>query len=242
MLCDRLATDLRPGRDRLELPVSLGTSLHEIKFQVTYDRLTTMPNDIRGSRVNHDQPAKTCDQRRIQLWVGSLASEIDKFHDRFWRLKAIMKPVDCKYQGVTYDFADQLPSNIEFGLFLVVSQSQVPQEFGVNLALTTHNGSAQFSLDLPLHRQLFTVVPQYYAIKTCSYPECCTNSWLQTPPTIMQYSTFLNPRSCNFLVGAMAGVTGQPFLYFLDGTPHEKASLSFYTLQEIHQHFVVSHA
>ena len=30
----------------------------------------------------NDQPAKTCDQRRIQLRVGSLASEIDKFHDR----------------------------------------------------------------------------------------------------------------------------------------------------------------
>ena len=26
--------------------------------------------------------AKTCDQKRIQLRVGSLASEIDKFHDR----------------------------------------------------------------------------------------------------------------------------------------------------------------
>ena len=37
--------------------------------------------------------------------------------------------------GGTYDLADQLPSNREFGHFLVVSQSQVPREFGVNLAL-----------------------------------------------------------------------------------------------------------
>ena len=37
--------------------------------------------------------------------------------------------------GGTYDPADQRPSYREFGHFLVVSQSQVPQEFGVNLAL-----------------------------------------------------------------------------------------------------------
>ena len=37
--------------------------------------------------------------------------------------------------GGTYDLADQLPSNREFGHFLVVGQSQVPREFGVNLAL-----------------------------------------------------------------------------------------------------------
>ena len=36
--------------------------------------------------------------------------------------------------GGTYDIADQLTSNREFGHFLVVSQSQVPREFGVNLA------------------------------------------------------------------------------------------------------------
>ena len=52
----------------------------------------------------------------------------------------------CEYSGVTYDLrvinmggtydlVDQLPSNREFGHFLVVSQSQVPREFGVNLAL-----------------------------------------------------------------------------------------------------------
>ena len=52
----------------------------------------------------------------------------------------------CEYPGVTYDplvsniggkydLADQLPSYREFGHFLVVSQSQVHREFGVNLAL-----------------------------------------------------------------------------------------------------------
>ena len=35
--------------------------------------------------------------------------------------------------GGTYDLADQLPSNREFGHFLFVSRSQVPREFGVNL-------------------------------------------------------------------------------------------------------------
>ena len=37
--------------------------------------------------------------------------------------------------GGTYDLPDQLPSNYEFGHLLVVSQSQVPREFSVNLAL-----------------------------------------------------------------------------------------------------------
>ena len=62
MLCDRLATNLRPGLDRLELPVRLGKSLHEIKLsRVTCHRFTNVPNDLRGHRVNYDQPAKTCD-------------------------------------------------------------------------------------------------------------------------------------------------------------------------------------
>ena len=156
MLSDRLATDLRPGRDRLQLLVSSGTRLREIKIsRVTCNRLTTLLNDIRGSRLNHDQPAKTCDQRRIQLRVGSLASEIDKFHGRFFTVKSDrgacrfhwrVGPSYCENPGVTYDLlvgniggtydlADQLPSNCEFGHFSVVSQSQVPQEFGVNLAL-----------------------------------------------------------------------------------------------------------
>ena len=36
--------------------------------------------------------------------------------------------------GGIHDLADQLPINREFGQFLVVSRSQVPREFGVNLA------------------------------------------------------------------------------------------------------------
>ena len=55
------------------------------------------------------------------------------------------RPSYCNYSGVTYDIlvsnigatydlADQLQSNREFGHFLVVSQSQVPWDFGVNLA------------------------------------------------------------------------------------------------------------
>ena len=95
MLYDRLATDPRAGRDRLELPARVGKSLHEIKIsRVTCDRFTIVPNDIRGHRVIYDRPAKNCDQRRIQLRVGWLASEIDKFRDRFWRLKAIVELVD----------------------------------------------------------------------------------------------------------------------------------------------------
>ena len=81
---------------------------------------------------------------------------MDKFHDRFLTVKSgrgvcqfqwRVGPSYCEYSGVTYgilvsniggtyDLADQLPINREFGHFLVVSQSQVPREFGVNLALT----------------------------------------------------------------------------------------------------------
>ena len=87
---------------------------------------------------------------RIQLRVGSLPSEIDKIHVRFWWLKAVVKLVDFndeygEYSGATYnllvsniggtyDLADQLPSNHEFWPYFVVSQSQGPREFGVNLA------------------------------------------------------------------------------------------------------------
>ena len=65
--------------------MSFSKSLYEIKIaRMTCDRFTIVPNDIRGHRVIYDRPAKTCDHRRIQLRVGSLASEIDKFHDRFY--------------------------------------------------------------------------------------------------------------------------------------------------------------
>ena len=56
MLCDQLATDLRPGCDHLELPVWLSKSLHEIKIsRVICDWFTTVPNDIHGHRVKYDQ-------------------------------------------------------------------------------------------------------------------------------------------------------------------------------------------
>ena len=78
MLWDQLATDPRPGRDRLELSVWLGKSLPEIKIsRKTCDQFTILPNEIRGHRVIYDQHAKTCNQRRIQLWVGSLANKMD---------------------------------------------------------------------------------------------------------------------------------------------------------------------
>ena len=57
-----------------------------------------------------------------------------------WRVCPIYSGVTydllvSKHIGGTYDIADQLPSNHEFGNFLVVSLPQVPREFGVNLAL-----------------------------------------------------------------------------------------------------------
>ena len=122
----------------LELPVWLGKSLHETKIsRVTCDRFTIVPNDIRGYRVIYDRPAKTCDQRRIQLRIRSLANEIDNFHDRFltvkrdrgacrfqWRVSSSY----CENSGVTYDLlvsniggtyelADQLPSNPSLVIF-----------------------------------------------------------------------------------------------------------------------------
>ena len=155
MLSDRLATDLRPGRDRLELPVSLGTSLREIKIsRVTCDRLTTaerhtrQPSESRPTckdlRPKEDPAASwvTCKWNwqvpRLFFTVKSYRGAC-RFH---WRVG----PSYCENPGVTYDLlvgniggtynlADQLPSNREFGHFSVVSQSQVPREFSVNLAL-----------------------------------------------------------------------------------------------------------
>ena len=95
MLYDELTTDPRPGHDRLEWPVWLGKILHEINIsRVTCDRFTILPNDIQGHQIIYDQHAKTWDQRRIQQQVGSLASEIDNFHDHFWQLKVVMGFVD----------------------------------------------------------------------------------------------------------------------------------------------------
>ena len=86
MFCNRLAINLPPVRDRLELPVWLGKSLHGRKkiksdLRPIYDRaerhtwITTNPQRLVNKGVS----------RRCHR-VGSLPSEIDKFHDRFWLL------------------------------------------------------------------------------------------------------------------------------------------------------------
>ena len=150
---DTLVTDLRLSCDVLR-PISdrptawarpprvtcvTRQNLLEIKknSRVTCDRFTTVPKDIRGHQMDYDQPAKTCDQRRIQLRIGSLAIETYKLHDRFLTVKSGRRacrfqwrvgPSYCEYSrvtydllvsniGGTYDIADQLPSNREFGHF-----------------------------------------------------------------------------------------------------------------------------
>ena len=71
-----------------------------------------------------------------------------------------VSPSYCEYSGVTddllvsnlggtYDPADQLPSNHEFGHFLVVRQSEFPRELGVNDCLRVqeiHNFSTRKSV------------------------------------------------------------------------------------------------
>ena len=143
---DTLATDLRLTSDTLRPISDRPTTWARITF-VTRQMFAWKKNQewlatdlrpcrtTRGNRVNYDQPTKTCDQGRIQLRVGSLASEIDKFHGRFWRLKNNRRacrfqwrvgPSYCEYPGITYDLlvsniggtydrADQLPGNREFG-------------------------------------------------------------------------------------------------------------------------------
>ena len=59
MLCDRLATDPRPGRDRLELPVWLGKSLNEKKIK----------SDLRP--IYHRAEWHTTDLRRPATTGGS---------------------------------------------------------------------------------------------------------------------------------------------------------------------------
>ena len=153
MFCDRLAIDLWPGRDRLELPVSLGKSVHEIKnLRVTGDRFTTVPNDIRGNWVNYDlqrlatKGGSSCKLGHLQVKLTSSTTVLTvKSNCGACQFQWRVGPSYCKYAGVTYDLlvsniggtcdlADQLPSNREFGHFLVVSQSQVPRVFDENPA------------------------------------------------------------------------------------------------------------
>ena len=136
-ISDRPTTWARPPRVTCLARQKFAWDKHfKSDLRSIYDRVewhTRPPSDLRP----------TCDQRRIQLRVGSLASEIDKFHDRFWRLKAIVCSLSISVAskpqllrvfrsnlwpsadniGGTYDLADQLPSNHEFGHFLVISQS-----------------------------------------------------------------------------------------------------------------------
>ena len=86
MTCDALQPiSDRPSSDGRELPVWLGKSLHEIKIsRVTCDQFTTVANEIRGHRVNYDQPANKGGLGAS----GSLASEIVKFHDRIVTVKS----------------------------------------------------------------------------------------------------------------------------------------------------------
>ena len=153
MFCDWLTTDLRPGPDRLELLVWLGKSLHEIKkiqewfatdlrpCRMTYEAIERITTDLRPN----EDPAASWVTRKWNWQVPwpFLMVKRGRGACRFqWRVG----PSYCEYSGVTYDLlvsniggtydlADQLPINREFGHFLVASQSQVPRAFGVNLAL-----------------------------------------------------------------------------------------------------------
>ena len=70
MLCDRLATNPRTGPDRLQLPVWLGKSLHEIKIsRVSCDRFTIVPHDIRGHRVIYDLRRPATKEDPAASWV-----------------------------------------------------------------------------------------------------------------------------------------------------------------------------
>ena len=143
ILCDRLATDPRLGRDRLELPVWLGKSLHEIKIsRMTCDRFTIVPSDIPPSDLRptcedlrpKEDPAASWVTRKWN-WLVSRPFLTVKSGRGACRFQWRVSPSPCEYSGVTYDLlvsniggtydlADRLPSNHEFGHFLVVSQSQ----------------------------------------------------------------------------------------------------------------------
>ena len=122
-------SDLRPIHDRAE-------------------RRTRQPSELRPTCKDlrpKEDPAASWVTRKWNWQVPRPFLRVKSDHGacRFqWRLG----PSYCEYPGVTYDLlvsnigltydlADQLPSNYEFRHFFVVSQSQVPREFGVNLAL-----------------------------------------------------------------------------------------------------------
>ena len=100
---------------------------------VTNDPLTTVSNDIRIARVNHEQLAMKLQSTEDLAATRSLASVIDKFHDRFLfhrtcRLQWRAPPSYCDFSGITfYDLLESiavetndlahLPSNCYFGHF-----------------------------------------------------------------------------------------------------------------------------
>ena len=112
------------------------------------ERHTRHPSELRPTckdlRPKEDQTA-SCVTRKWNWQVPRpfVTVKSGRGACRFqWRVG----PCYCEYPGVTYDLlvsniggtcdlADQLPSNREFSHFSVVSQSQVPREFGVSLAL-----------------------------------------------------------------------------------------------------------
>ena len=137
MLCDRLVTDPRPGRDLLKLPVWLGKSLHEIKIQewlatdlrscrMTYEAIEWFTTELRRFAT---KGGSSCELGHSQLKLTSSTTVFDfksgRGAGRFqWRVS----PSYCEYSGVTYNFlvsniggtydlVDQLPSNHEFGHF-----------------------------------------------------------------------------------------------------------------------------
>ena len=145
MFCDWLATKLRLGPDRLELPVWLGKILHEVKnSRVTCDLFTTVPDDIRRHRANCDQLApeggSSCklSHWQVKLTVPRLFLKVKSGRGacRFqWRVGPSY--CECEYSGATYDLlvsniggtyylADQLPINHEFGW-----RKSVPSPSGV---------------------------------------------------------------------------------------------------------------
>ena len=135
MLCDRLATDPRPGLDRLELPIWLGKLPWDENFKSDlrpiYDRAEwhTMPSSDLWPTWEDLRPKEDSDANWVtckwnwQVPQPFLAVKSGRGACRFqWRVS----PSYCEYSGVTYDLlvsniggtcdhADQLPSNQEFG-------------------------------------------------------------------------------------------------------------------------------
>ena len=151
ILCDRLATWARPPRvtcltrQKFAWDENFKSDLRPI-----YDRAewhTRPPSDLRPTCEDlrpKEDPAASWVTRK---WNGQVSRPFltVKRGRGVCRLQWRVSPSHCEYSGVTYDLlvcsirgtydlADQLPSSNEFCHYLVVSQSQVPREFGVNLA------------------------------------------------------------------------------------------------------------